>query len=235
MDDEFAKGYEHYFKEEVDMKKNICENKNIVIIAGKPKEVYIYNIMEKFQIFDKIEIQVIDVLKEKAEFIIKFLEIMGIVPKEGYPIKFENIKQEIFKKNKREVYESYNRTFLVRIPDLCRFTYDNNKEIYNDKKVVVIGKMSKEIYTYTIAEKLHRFDQIEIQVMDAYLEKALEIIKFLEGMGILPEEGYPIKFNVKEKEITPKGASYTGNLPYKAIINSMVLTKIPSLYKYTHN
>jgi hypothetical protein len=231
MEDKFADGYEDYIK---DMKKDICTDSKIVIIAGKPKEFYINTIIEKMDRFDQVEIQVSDEFKEKAEIIIKFFEAVGILPENGYPIKFEKREEDIWTKDKKKTYKGYvNKLVLTKIPELCRYIYDYRKEGDNNKNFIVIGKLPKEVYSYIIMEKIQRFDQVEIRVLDAYIKKALGIIKSFDGIGILPENGYPIKFDVREEEIIPRDKDYLNT--YKAIINRVVLTKVPSLYKFTHN
>ncbi|MEK7112097.1 MAG: hypothetical protein AAB875_02105, partial [Patescibacteria group bacterium] len=69
-----------------------------------------------------------------------------------------------------------------------------------DNVIKVAGKRI-EIYNQTILNKLQRFDQIEICVLDTYLERALHIIKLWEALGIKPVNGYPIRFEKREEDI----------------------------------
>lgn len=110
--------------------------------------------------------------------------------------------------------------------------FEEKMEICEDKNVVVIAGRPKEVYINTMIEKFQRFDQIEIQVLDAYLDRAVTIVKLWEAMGVLPVNGYPIRFETREEDIIPKDKS---KKPYKGTINRLVISKIPQLYRHTHN
>lgn len=104
--------------------KGKVEGKNIVRIAGRPIEIYIYVILEKFQSFDQIEINVLDAYLERAIYIIRLWEALGIMPTNGYPIKFGKRKEEIISRGKEKYKGFVNTIILTKSPDQFRFTKD---------------------------------------------------------------------------------------------------------------
>ncbi len=120
--EEYAKGgeiYQEMFKEEGE--KNINKENNIKI-AGRPIEVYNQTILNKLQEFDQIEIFVLDTYLERALHIIKQWEALGVMPINGYPIRFETREEDIVTKQGKKFRKPVNRITLTKQPDQFRFT-----------------------------------------------------------------------------------------------------------------
>ena len=109
--------------------------------------------------------------------------------------------------------------------------YIENIEKGNRKEIIVIAGRRIEVYNQVILEKFQRFDQIEIHVLDSYLERALFIIKQWEAVGIMPVNGYPIKFEKTEEDILSKDKKES----YRGYINKIILTKQPEQFRFTQN
>ena len=109
------------------------------------------------------------------------------------------------------------------------------QELFKDKSpseetnVVKIAGRRIEIYNQTILYKFQKFDQIEICVLDAYLERALQIIRQWEALGIIPTNGFPIKFEKKEEDIIARDGK-----TFKKPVNRVTLTKQPDQYRFTN-
>lgn len=98
-----------------------------------------------------------------------------------------------------------------------------------DNGMVRIASRDYEIYNQAILNQLQTHDQIEICVTDKYLEKATYIIRQWEAVGIMPERGYPIRFEKREEDITLKGT----NKKQRTVVNRITLTKHHELYRFT--
>lgn len=119
--DEYTKGgeiYEELFKE----KDNKKEEENKIKIAGRGIEIYNQTILNKLQKFDQIEICVQDNHLERALYIIRQWEALGIVPVNGYPIRFEKREEDIITRDGKKITKPVNRIILTKQPDQYRFT-----------------------------------------------------------------------------------------------------------------
>lgn len=96
-------------------------------------------------------------------------------------------------------------------------------------KMTIAGKPD-EVYLKTILDKFQRFDQIEISVLDTYLDKAIHIIRQWEAMGVYPENGWPLRFVKSEEDIVGRDGKSS-----KAFVNKVTLTKHPDIYRFTKN
>ena len=90
-----------------------------------------------------------------------------------------------------------------------------------------------EIYTQTILNKLQKFDQIEICVLDTYLDRALHIIKQWEAVGITPlkefrSKGGTLRFQKREEDIVTKEGKR-----FRKPVNRITLTKQPDQFRFT--
>lgn len=105
--------------------------------------------------------------------------------------------------------------------------FKENAETAEDNSVKIASR-GIEIYNQTILNKFQKFDQIEICVQDNYLERALYIIRQWEALGIIPVNGFPIKFEKREEDIvTRDGKNITRP------VNRITLTKQPDQYRFT--
>ena len=102
------------------------------------------------------------------------------------------------------------------------------KESKEEDNTVKIAGRGFEIYNQTILNKLQKFDQIEICVLDTYVERALYIIRQWEAVGVVPVNGTPIKFEKREEDIVTREG-----MRFKKPVNRITLTKHPSLYRFT--
>lgn len=118
--------------------------------------------------------------------------------------------------------------------------YGNGGEIYEelfkekekkdeDNTIKVAGKRV-EIYNQTILNKFQRFDQIQICALDTYLERALHIIKLWEALGVVPINGYPIRFEKREEDIVTREGK-----KFRNYVNRITLTKQPEQFRFTKN
>ena len=96
-----------------------------------------------------------------------------------------------------------------------------------ETNIVKIAGRRIEIYNQTILYKFQKFDQIEICVLDTYLERALQIIKQWEALGITPIGG-TIKFEKREEDILTKEGK-----KFRKPVNRITLTKQPDQYRFT--
>ncbi len=113
------------------------------------------------------------------------------------------------------------------------FKGNENKKSTEETNVVKIAGRRIEIYNQTILYKFQKFDQIEICVLDTYLERALQIIKQWEALGITPTDQYrtkngSIKFEKREEDIITKEGK-----KFKKPVNRITLTKQPDQYRFT--
>jgi len=102
------------------------------------------------------------------------------------------------------------------------------KEEGGENNTVKIAGRRVEVYNQTILNKFQKFDQIEICVLDTYLERALHIIKQWEALGIVPIKGYPIRFEKREEDIVTREGK-----KFRKPINRITLTKQPEQYRFT--
>lgn len=102
------------------------------------------------------------------------------------------------------------------------------KEEKDEVNVVKIAGREVEIYNQTILNKLQKFDQIEICVLDTYLERAIYIIRQWEALGIVPVNGFPIRFEKKEEDIITREGK-----KFKKPVNRITLTKQPEQFRFT--
>lgn len=109
-------------QEELNMEKK--EWANVVKIAGREPAIYIQNMLDLFQRYDQIEIQVTDQYVERACNLIKQWECVGILPIEGYPISFVTTEEDIVLKSKQKMRGHINRIILTKLPELFRFTHN---------------------------------------------------------------------------------------------------------------
>ena len=102
------------------------------------------------------------------------------------------------------------------------------KENQEKKNIIKVAGRRIEIYNQTILNKFQKFDQIEICVLDTYLDRALHIIKQWEALGITPINGSPIKFEKREEDILTKEGKR-----FRKPVNRITLTKQPDQYRFT--
>ena len=104
----------------------------------------------------------------------------------------------------------------------------DEKETKEEDNVIKIAGRGIEIYNQTILNKLQKFDQIEICVLDTYIERALYIIRQWEALGIVPINGFPIRFEKREEDIVTREGK-----KFKKPVNRITLTKQPEQYRFT--
>lgn len=104
----------------------------------------------------------------------------------------------------------------------------NNIEEGNKGRIVIIADRRIEIYNQTILNKWAKFDQIELWATDTYLERTLSIIHSWEPLGIVPEKGYPIRFEKKEEDIVMRDGK-----KIRKPVNRITLTKQPDQFRFT--
>ena len=104
------------------------------------------------------------------------------------------------------------------------------KETEEEKKgrIIIIGDRRIEIYNQTILNKWAKYDQIELCATDPYLERALVIIHSWESLGIIPLNGYPIRFEKKEEDIVVRDGK-----KLRRPVNRITLTKQPTQFRFT--
>lgn len=104
----------------------------------------------------------------------------------------------------------------------------DGKDDSEEKNIIKIANRGIEVYNQTILNKFQKFDQIEICVLDTYLDRALHIIKQWEALGIFPINGYPIRFEKREEDIVSRDGK-----KFRKPINRITLTKHPDQYRFT--
>ena len=119
-DEEYTEGGEIY--EKIFSEKEKKSEDNVIKIAGKRIEIYNQTILNKLQIFDQIELSVLDTYLERALYIIKLWEAVGIVPVNGPKIKFEKREEDILTREGRAFRKPVNKITLTKLPELFRFT-----------------------------------------------------------------------------------------------------------------
>jgi len=116
--------------------------------------------------------------------------------------------------------------------EIYKELFDNKEQMDKEPKeetnIVKIAGKRGEIYNQTILYKFQKFDQIEICVLDTHLERALQIIKQWEALGITPINGFPIRFEKKEEDIITREGK-----KFKKPVNRITLTKQPDQYRFT--
>lgn len=105
--------------------------------------------------------------------------------------------------------------------------FKENKERTEDNTVKIASR-GIEVYNQTILNKLQKFDQIVICAQDNYLERALYIIRQWEALGLVPINGYPIKFETREEDIITRDGKQIVRP-----VNRITLTKQPDQYRFT--
>jgi len=106
-------------------------------------------------------------------------------------------------------------------------------EYIEEHNTIKIAGRNIEVYNQTILNKLQKFDQIEIIVLDSYLDKALYIIKQWEALGIVPESNFKIKggtirFVKREEDIITRDG-----IKLRKPVNRIALTKHPDIFRFT--
>lgn len=99
------------------------EPTNIVIVAGQDKDVYIRTIAYKMQRFDEITLRCKKGYVEKADWLCNFFLNCGLTPVKGYPLKYEETKQNVPNpKTGNVATEEVMEIVLRKHPDLYKFT-----------------------------------------------------------------------------------------------------------------
>lgn len=118
--EEFTKGGEVYKKL---FKENDEKNSdNSVKVASRPIEVYTQTILNKLQKFDQIEICAQDNYLDRALYIIRLWEALGVVPINGPQIRFEKREEDIITRDGKIIRRPVNRITLTKQPEQFRFT-----------------------------------------------------------------------------------------------------------------
>jgi hypothetical protein len=217
----------------IEKDKKEKEEDNIIKIAGKGIEIYNQVILNDFKYNDEVELQVTEGYKYKADYIVREWEALGFLPTNGLPIKFNQKRQDIIKKDKTTFegiiyYITLKRPFFKYPPEKL-VKINLFKEEPKDNIIKVANK-DICVYTQWVLNKLQCNNQIELQVKKAYKHNAIDIVKEFGDAGIFPEEGLPIKFETKEVEMEGINKEIT-----KEKVLSITLTKLPGIYKFTKN
>lgn len=121
--------------------------------------------------------------------------------------------------------------------------YAKNGEIYKEifegeeekgeDNIIKIARRGIEVYNQTILNKFQKFDQIEICVLDTYLDKALVVIKQWEALGIVPlrefkSKGGTLRFQKREEDIVTREGK-----KFRKIVNRITLTKQEDQFRFT--
>jgi len=122
--EKYSKGYENYFGETMKEK----EQGNSIIIAGKQFEIYNQNILNLLQKYDQIEIKVADKYIERAIYIIKQWEAVGVTPQKNKNnpdgrILFLKTEEDVILRDKKKYKEHINKIILTKDPNLYRYTH----------------------------------------------------------------------------------------------------------------
>ena len=125
MEDEYLEEGEIYkkvFKENTEKKQD-----NTIKIANRGVEIYNQTILNKFQKFDQIEICVQDNYLERALYIIKQWEALGVGPLPEFKsksgnIRFQKKEEDIVTRDGKSITRPVNRITLTKHPDIFRFT-----------------------------------------------------------------------------------------------------------------
>lgn len=110
---------------------------------------------------------------------------------------------------------------------------EDESETTEEENTIKIARRNIEVYNQTILNKLQKFDQIVIIVLDTYLDKALYIIKQWEALGIVPEPNFKtksgtIRFEKKEEDIITREGK-----KFRKPVNRITLTKHPDIFRFT--
>jgi len=105
---------------------------------------------------------------------------------------------------------------------------DLNDEATDEKNSIAIAGRRFEVYNQTILNKLQKFDQIEITFLDTYYDRASYIIRQWEALGIMPTNGYPLKFGKREEDIVTRNGK-----KFKKFVNTITLAKQPDQFRFT--
>ncbi len=119
--DEYADGYENYLE---NMEE---DNGNLIIIAGKDFTIYNQKILDKLQRYDQITISVADRFVERAIYIIKQWEAVGVTPQKNKynpdgRILFIETEEDIILRDKKKMREHVKKIILTKDPNLFRYT-----------------------------------------------------------------------------------------------------------------
>ena len=106
--------------------------------------------------------------------------------------------------------------------------FNEEEKEKNEENVIKIAGRGIEVYNQTILNKLQKFDQIEICVLDTYLDRAIYIIRQWEALGVVPINGYPIRFEKREEDIVTREGK-----KFKKPVNRITLTKQPEQFRFT--
>ncbi|CAK0756857.1 conserved hypothetical protein [Azospirillaceae bacterium] len=115
--------------------------------------------------------------------------------------------------------------------------FDTMKDKDKTNSVIIAGK-DFAVYNQRILNLLQGNDQIEINVPDRFVEKAIYIIKQWEAVGVTPQrnkynpEGR-IVFIETEEDIILRKPMPDGKNKYKEHVKKIILTKDPNLYRFT--
>lgn len=102
------------------------------------------------------------------------------------------------------------------------------EEQTTDDRIIIASKRL-EVYNQLILDMFQKFDQIEVQVLDTYIDRAIYIVRLWEAMGVFPVDG-KIVFRKVEEEIKTREGKVI-----KKYINKIKLSKIPELFRFTNN
>ena len=112
------------------------------------------------------------------------------------------------------------------------FEEEKDKSDEQEDGVKIAGRRM-EIYNQTILNKLQKFDQIELFVLDTYLDRALHIIKQWEAVGVIPLGEFKSKqgtlmFQKREEDIVTKEGKR-----FRKPVNRIILSKQPEQFRFT--
>ena len=120
--DKYSEGYEGYLDT---MKEK--EQGNSIIIAGKDFAIYNNNILNLLQKYDQIEIKVSERFAERAIYIIRQWEAVGVTPlkTKNNPdgrILFIETEEDIILRDKKKYREHVKKIILTKDPNTFRYT-----------------------------------------------------------------------------------------------------------------
>jgi len=100
------------------------EEGNVVKIAGRRPEVYIETILKKLQKYDQIIISCLDTYLDRAMYIIRMWEAVGVYPDNPKrKLIFEKRPEDIISRETGKKYKKpVNRITLTKDPEIFRFT-----------------------------------------------------------------------------------------------------------------
>lgn len=98
---------------------------NVIIIAGREREIYNQAILDKLQKYDQIVICSLEIYLDRAIYIIREWEALGIYPisPKQNKLVFEQVTQDITNTVENKTYTAtVNRITLSKQPEIFRFT-----------------------------------------------------------------------------------------------------------------